>query len=721
MTISELEGILREQGLYKNWNSNRKYWEKRFELLEDAMNNKGIEYFHDLERIYSKAISETEKDIAKWYQRYARTEGITLAESKKQLTKSELKEFRMNVEEYVKKGESLDPQWVDELERASTKFHVTRLEALKLQMQQNVEYLMGNEADGIDKLMRDIFTDSYYHSAFEIQKGIGVGWDLMKLDKNVIDKAMSKPWTADGTNFSERIWGKYRPELIKKLHDGLTLNLIQGKSPDKLIDEITKQFNVKRHQAENLVQTEKAYFQSLAQKDAFNDLGVKEYEIVATLDSKTSDICREMDGKHFKLDDFAPGATAPPFHNRCRTATAPYFDDEFTVDEERAARDDSDGSYYTVPGNMKYHEWYKAFIDGDESILNKFSKVANVVDVEIIKQRLTEAEKEFSDLTEGYSYDDFMKDFGSIEDWFDGATDEEIRKAKELSERIEELRKMLYNDSAKETTFDIIGNTTKLKGAMSDNDYKAYTDMLNSHEDENIKKIYAKYADGINEITVTKNGGAYNPSSNTLKFSYEQGLEYEEIHKYSTLAHEYGHYFDAKAKFNVHFKEIDNLNKVLESKGSWAKEWFKKSVSSSDEFLEAVREDKKYLKSIFNNDVKQLLSKHHGSAGVQDAIDGLFVKSRINWGHGESYYNRKFELAKKLKIHNDIQKVYKELGLDASKQAKVKSIMRQYEAASEMWANIMSAYICGGKELEFVKEYLPNSYKAVIEILKGVE
>lgn len=44
-----------------------KYWQKRFEQLEDAQNNKGIEYFHDLERIYSKAISETEKDIAKWY------------------------------------------------------------------------------------------------------------------------------------------------------------------------------------------------------------------------------------------------------------------------------------------------------------------------------------------------------------------------------------------------------------------------------------------------------------------------------------------------------------------------------------------------------------------------------------------------------------------------------------------------------------------------------
>ena len=367
MTISELIDILKEQGLYKNWNSNRKYWEKRFEILEDAMNNKGIEYFHDLERIYGNAIKQTENDIARWYLRYAKNEKISLAEAKKQLTKNELKEFRMSVEEYVKKGESMDPQWAAELERASTKFHVTRIEALKMQMQQNVEYMIAEQADGVDKLMRDIFTDSYYHSAFEIQKGIGVGWDLMKLDKNVIDKAMSKPWTADGTNFSERIWGKYRPELVKKLHDGLTLNLIQGKSANELVNEITNQFNVKKHQAQNLVQTEKAYFQSLAQKDAFKTLGVEEYEIVATLDTKTSDICREMDGKHFKLDDFTPGATAPPFHNRCRTATAPYFDDEFTIDEERAARE-TDGSYYTVPGNMKYKDWYDKYVKEEKDV-----------------------------------------------------------------------------------------------------------------------------------------------------------------------------------------------------------------------------------------------------------------------------------------------------------------------------------------------------------------
>lgn len=37
-----------------------------------------------------------------------------------------------------------------------------------------------------------------------------------------------------------------------------------------------------------------------------------------------------------------------------------------------------------------------------------------------------------------------------------------------------------------------------------------------------------------------------------------------------------------------------------------------------------------------------------------------------------------------------------------------------------MWANIMSAEINGGFELEYVKKYLPNSYKTLIDILREV-
>lgn len=269
---------------------------------------------------------------------------------------------------------------------------------------------------------------------------------------------------------------------------------------------------------------------------------------------------------------------------------------------------------------------------------------------------------------------------------------------------------------------DIRENTKKLKSAMNDSDYEEYTNMLANNSNPNLKKLYSKYADGIERVYYTKSGGAYSQSGNYLEFDYEYGTNYAEINKYSTLAHEYGHYFDAKAKFNVHFNEIDKLNESIENstKMSALKNWFKRTASSSDEFLEAVRKDKDYIKNILTNDVKKELREHDASNGVQDAIDGM-TGIRIGWGHGDSYYNRKYTASKRFKIHNVIKDAYKELGFNVKKLSDVAQIMRNYETASEMWANIMSACIVGGKELEYVQKYLPNSYEALLKILEGVE
>ena len=117
-------------------NKEKDYWQKRFEQLEEAQNRKGAEFMEDVERIYNKAIRETEKEITAWYARFANKEGITLTEAKRLLNSRELKEFRMSVEEYIEKGKTLNisDTWAKELERASSKVHVSRLEALKVQM-----------------------------------------------------------------------------------------------------------------------------------------------------------------------------------------------------------------------------------------------------------------------------------------------------------------------------------------------------------------------------------------------------------------------------------------------------------------------------------------------------------------------------------------------------------------------------------------------------------
>ncbi|MDO0375583.1 minor capsid protein [Clostridioides difficile] len=355
------------------------YWRKRFEQLEELQNNKSVKYYLELEKQYKLAMTSIEKDILVWYNRFAQNEGISLLEAKKLLNKRELEEFKWSVEEYIKYGKenTINQKWMKELENASARVHITRLEALRLQIQQQVEVLYGNELDGIDRLMKDIYTSGYYHTAFNVQQGVNVGWSLMSLDTNRINKVISKPWVTDGLNFSERIWGKHRSALINELHTKLTQSLIKGENPKHLVNDFAKRFNVSKSQANNLIMTESAFFASASRKDCFNDLDVEKYEIVATLDLRTSNICRELDGKVFDMKDYQVGVTAPPFHCRCRTTTAPWFEDE---EGYRAAKG-KDGKTYYVPSSMKYNEWYEKYVKN-----NDISEIKNSAIIDSIKE-----------------------------------------------------------------------------------------------------------------------------------------------------------------------------------------------------------------------------------------------------------------------------------------------------------------------------------------------
>ncbi len=137
--------------------------------------------------------------------------------------------------------------------------------------------------------------------------------------------------------------------------------------------------------------------------------------------------------------------------------------------------------------------------------------------------------------------------------------------------------------------------------------------------------------------------------------------------------------------------------------------------------MDAVRADKEHLTKVLTEEAKADMIKNNASAGVQDAIDGLFEKSRIRWGHGEKYYNRKYSLLKGFGYHKELQKTLKGFGYDVSTLKKTQLLMRQYETASEIWANVSSAIATNSTELEYIKKYLPNSYKAYVEMIKGVE
>lgn len=355
----------------------KEYWQKRYMLIEGLNNTQGINVKADIDKAFRMAENGIQSEIEKWYSRIADNNGVSISKARQMLTNRELEEFKWDLADYIKYGEenNLNGKWIKELENASGRWHINRLEALKLRVQQKAEEAFGNEVDSIDNFARDAYMRGYYRTAYEIQKGLGLGWNVGVLDDAAIDEIIKKPWCPDGKNFSSRIWTR-KSQMVDELHRELLRTTLLGEHPTKAIDRMLKyvdnSFGNARHAAGRLAMTEAAYFGSKGQQDSFNMLGVEEYEIVATLDNSTSKICREMDGKHFPMSEYKAGVTAPPFHPYCRTCTCPYFDDEFTEKDIRSARNE-EGEVYHIPADMKYEEWKKSMVDGKTENLTVLS------------------------------------------------------------------------------------------------------------------------------------------------------------------------------------------------------------------------------------------------------------------------------------------------------------------------------------------------------------
>ena len=341
------------------------YWQGRFDQVEQAANNKAVKHTKQLDKKYKAAMQEIDTKINSWYARIAKNNEITVEDARKLLSKSELNEFKWTVEQYIEAGRqnAIDQRWMKELENASAKFHINRLEALKLECRQQIEVALANGQQAMFDTLSDVYKDSFYQSCFEVQKGFGVGFDVSKLDNSQVSKLLNKPWSIDGENFSSKLWTN-KTKLINTLDQELSKMVMTGASPKKAIKNIQQAMNTSLSNAKRLVLTEQAYFTTLGQKDAFGELDVEEYEIVSTLDSKTSEICQQMDGQHFPLKDMQLGVNAPPFHPYCRTTTCPYFNDEFSLLDKRVAKNEDTGEWYEVDANMTYPEWKKSFVGG---------------------------------------------------------------------------------------------------------------------------------------------------------------------------------------------------------------------------------------------------------------------------------------------------------------------------------------------------------------------
>lgn len=284
------------------------------------------------------------------------------------------------------------------------------------------------------------------------------------------------------------------------------------------------------------------------------------------------------------------------------------------------------------------------------------------------------------------------------------------------SEQFNTFRKNYLKNVTAENKPNDYSHMIKLNESLGSNKDEFHK-LLDNCDNDSIIEIYKTRSEDVSKYKYIKGRGAYDHEWNNITWS----VNVTKSNKFSTLTHEFGHFMDYNLSSNVKYSYSDKFdNKSV----PFADFVFKKVLSSSDEFMGAMRKDKELLESIGFVELEKRLKDDDFSCGVQDFIDGSFVggRNRIRWGHGESYYNilyDRLELSRKMTRTDYTKELLSVTGMKTKKE--LKGYCRDVMTARELWANIASAETCNDKSLDYIKEYAPNSYKAFREIIKGVK
>lgn len=332
------------------------YWTKRNEKMFLNGEKDILSFANDLKDNYNIALKQIETELNIFYGKYQTKLGLDTTALRKLLDNSELKDFKSYLDEIIEysKKKGMTKQYIEELDLLKTKLRISRLEELKTKIEFEIQKLTNDVDIQLGDKLKEVFENGYYQTIFNNDQLLKFSVDFAALNLNAIEKAIKTEYMME--DYSQVIW-RNTNTLKSLLNKSIPQGIILGYNPKKVANIASKNLKTNYNATVRLIRTEYNLILNDAVARGYKECGIDRYQLLATLDNRTSDICQVMDGKIFEVSKKEVGVNYPPFHPNCRTTTIAYFEpDEFTELEQRIARDD-DGNNYYVPGNLTYNQW----------------------------------------------------------------------------------------------------------------------------------------------------------------------------------------------------------------------------------------------------------------------------------------------------------------------------------------------------------------------------
>ena len=275
----------------------------------------------ELAKIYNSSLDDIQRHIDADIQRFAYKEGVSMAEAKKIISKTDVEAFQSTAKRYVKE-KNFTPQANKQLRRYNVTMRTSRLELLQARINLDTIVLALEEERLTGEYIKAEAIAEYERQAGILAMSAPAQAQLNTLATAVVLSDVS------GATFSDRIWAN-QVELRNEVNQAIERALIRGEHPRKSAANIKRlirdEYGKKQRAAERILITEVARAQSTAAKESFKKAGIEHYTWISEPDA--CPVCARLDSKVFKLGaNYNPMPPDP--HPNCRCSISGHVPDE---------------------------------------------------------------------------------------------------------------------------------------------------------------------------------------------------------------------------------------------------------------------------------------------------------------------------------------------------------------------------------------------------------
>lgn len=300
------------------------YWRERElrHIRENIRNDEQIA--RRLRRLHLRALDNIEKEIEAFYGRYATSEGITMEEARKRVTRLDIERYERKARRYVREFNFTEIA-NEEMRLYNVTMRINRLQLLKANIHLELLAMTSEE----QRILFEAMTES---ARAEYERLSGILGQTLTYNEQMLATIVNASFLS--ATWSDRLWDNQdalRHELDRLLNRGI----VQGINPRQLARELREKFETSIYNSERLLRSELGRLQIQVQEDSYKQADISQYEVIVEPDG--CDYCQSFDGKVFNVEDMEVSVNAPIFHPNCRCSTSAYISRE-TFERDLEAR-----------------------------------------------------------------------------------------------------------------------------------------------------------------------------------------------------------------------------------------------------------------------------------------------------------------------------------------------------------------------------------------------